>query len=209
MANRGATGWETTLLDRALVENPAGHVMHILPAMVELVAKQDPTAASTYLYERAPRGESGIDPRVLARGLVGLPLPAAVATTERLLDDKDITQRAKGRYVSTLLKERPEVEAMAAVRRAIARGTLPEPLVATLVNDAANAGSFFWDAQLYRTAKAEGNRAAADEAHGRYLRRIAEVDRMIVAAYGPNSDDRRAVNARQKLETLRKNLEAK
>jgi hypothetical protein len=175
--------------------------------MVELAAVEDPVATAHKIEQRAPRGADGSDPRVLAAGLAKMPLEAALATSDRLLADPTITTRAKSRYLSTLLRKRLEVEAIASVRRAVERGGLEPDLVTRAVDDTVSSVGFIEDSRLFQLAIVENDSVGAGKAKGRFLRRLEEARRLVAAAYGPGSSDPRAQQALKRLAAAQRNFE--
>ncbi|MCZ6786175.1 MAG: hypothetical protein O7E54_03315 [Planctomycetota bacterium] len=207
LKERGGGDWVEDLLERVDTAKPTGPQLHILPAMVELAAVEDPVATAHKIEQRAPRGADGSDPRVLAAGLAKMPLEAALATSDRLLADPTITVRAKSRYLSTLLRKRLEVEAIASVRRAVERGGLEPDLVTRAVDDTVSSVGFIEDSRLFQLAIVENDSVAAGKAKGRFLRRLEEARRLVAAAYGPGSSDPRAQQALKRLAAAQRNFE--
>ncbi len=204
LSRRGAAGWVPAVLERCDRE-PDPARLQLQLAMAELSARSDPAATAQHLVERAPRGEEGKDPRVLAAALRALPLDRAAEGLAGLLEDPRVTRRAKSRYGKEMLA-RAEAESVARVREIVERGRLDEATLQELSQEAAQSIVFLEEIAAYGQARARGDRDVAGEIRARFLRRVDETYRLASVALGvdiASSDDLRAANVRRLLDAHR------
>jgi len=204
LSRRDATGWAATVIARCDRE-PDPARLPIQLAMAGLAARSDPLAVAQALVERAPRGEDGRDPRVLAGALRILPVERAAVAAGALLEGADVTRRAKSRYVKELVA-RGEPESVVALREIVERGRLDEATRNEISQEAASAVAFLEEIATYEQARARGDRDAAAASRARFLRRVDETHRLASVALGVDvstSDDPRAANVRRLLDGYR------
>ncbi len=204
LSRRDAAGWAATVIARCDRE-PDPARLPLLLAMAGLAAGSDPGAVAQAVFERAPRGEDGRDPRVLASALRTLPLDRAAGALGPLLEGADVTRRAKSRYVKEMLS-RGEVETLVRVREIVERGRLDEATRNEICQEAANSVAFLEETATFQQARARGDRGAAEESRARFLRRLDEMHRLAGVALGVDlatSDDLRAASVRRLLDGYR------
>ena len=205
LLGRGARGWVTPAVERALQPGaPAQQATR--KSLLEIAAEADPVETSVLLIARAPRGNDATDPTVLSHGLKALPLDTAVYTGQTLLDDAEVTGKAKKRILRDLCG-REEVDVFDRLGRSMQRGAWSESLRLDVAYAAANAPAFFTDPIQYSMAKAAGEGSRLYEIRERYNRRLQEVEQLVTAALAHLPvDDARVLSLHRMLKKHRQRL---
>jgi len=190
LAERGRGGFAGEVLKRAAEGTAANQSLRM--EMAEFAARNDPAATAAHAYEALPRGESREDGRILAAALAALPYEAALAASERALDDAEVTVRAKSALLRRLLRRRPEPEVFEAVEEHVRRGRLDAKLGIDAAYAAANSVMFVEDRNAHEAAVAKGDGDAADEVRRRFERRLRAARSLIETATGEGDGKRRA-----------------
>ncbi|MHC4164981.1 MAG: hypothetical protein ACYSUM_22940 [Planctomycetota bacterium] len=205
LLGRGARGWVATAVERAL--QPGTAVQRpTQKSLLEIAAEANPAETSVLLVARAPRGNDATDPTVLSHGLKALPLDTAVYTGQTLLDDVEVTGKAKKRILRDLCG-REEIDVFDRLQESMQRGTWSESLRLDVAYAAANAPAFFTDPIHYSMAKAAGRGPRLYQIRERYNRRLQEVEQLIAAALAHlPADDARVLSLRRMLDKHRQRL---
>ncbi|MHC4817994.1 MAG: hypothetical protein ACYTF8_08060 [Planctomycetota bacterium] len=205
LLGRGARGWETPAIERALQPGAAAQ-RPTRKSLLEIVAEADPAETSMLLVARAPRGNDATDPTVLSHGLKVLPIDTAMHTGQTLLDDAEVTGKAKKRILRDLCS-REETDVFDRLRRSVQRGMWSESLRLDVAYAAANAPAFFIDPIRYSSAKAGGRGPELYQIRERYTRRLQEVERLVAAALAHlPADDARVLSLGRMLAKHRQRL---
>lgn len=205
LLERGAHGWERTAVERALQPGNAAQ-RPTQKSLLEIAAEADPAETSVLIIARAPRGPDASDPTVLSHGLKVLPLDTAIHTGQTLLDDVEVTGKAKKRLLRDLCG-REEVDVFDGLRRSMHRGTWSEGLRLDIAYAAASAQPLFTDAIQYSMAKAAHDGPRLYRIRERYNRRLAEVEQLVTAALAHlPADDARVRSLHRMLEKHRQRL---
>jgi len=209
LEDRGEAGWAKDALVRA-GEHTSPSKLDTQLAIVGLAAERDPDETAAQILTQAPRGDAMTDPKVLASGLSRLPARQALAATQALIADPEVTLRAKGRYLRGLFA-RPQLEqtVLRGVQGMFESETLSRELRTDAAYAAAGAASFYTDAIAYQKARAQGKGEEAATIKTRCERRIVEIEALIRAAIGTDvntSSDPRAASLRRMLERHRARL---
>jgi hypothetical protein len=202
---RGARDWVATAVERAL--QPADPAQRpTRKSLLEIAAEADPAETSALLVARAPRGNDATDPTVLSHGLKALPLDTAMHTGQTLLDDVEVTGKAKQRILRDLCS-REEVDVFDRLRRSMQRGAWSESLRLNLAYAAAAAPAFYTDPIQYSMAKAAADGPRLYQIRERYNRRLQEVEQLVAAATAHlPADDPRVLSVGRMLEKHRQRL---
>jgi len=210
LRTRGAGGWTDDLLRTAL-SNVTPAALSLRREMVRLAAESDPEGMATALIREIPRGESKEDGRLVSGALRVLPVQIALSAATPLLTDDDVTYRAKGNLIRTMLN-RPESEVFSTMREEVLRGGYDEQLRVAVAYAAANSQSFFTDAAELAVARANKDTAKADAIQRRFEQRIHAAEELVSAALDldiESSSDMRAAAMRRTLAAHRSKLEGK
>jgi len=198
---RGDQGFTAAALDR--VQKAAPGDVERARELIAMVATADPDGTTAEIISRTPRGENGLDPMQLARGLEVLPLDRAAGAARTICTDPEVTRRAKDRYLRSLCN-RGEPELFARLREFAVEGLLDRELKISLAYAAINSNAFYLDQASFEVAAASGEPAKQAEIREGYERRLREVEMLIDAAVPPDSE-----GAGPLIESLRKKLEEK
>lgn len=207
LEGRDVGGWSADLLQRAREGDAANQGLRM--EMARFAARSDPVGAAAFIVESAPRGESTDSGRVLAAAATALPVDIALAATGRVLDDDQITNRAKASLVRAMLR-RPETGVYQALEQQVAQGKMDRPLRIAAAHEAANNPNFVRDAMDYHRAVAEGDGGQADSIRRRFNDRMDAAEKFIGVALGVDlrsTDDQRARAIRRLLDAQKKRLE--
>jgi hypothetical protein len=206
LTERQDGGWADAALAKAGDEvSPA--TLPAQKALVALAAREAPVETAAQMVARAPRGEDGTDPAVLANALRDLPLDAATGASAQLLGDPSVTPRAKERYIRELCS-RPdgELRVWEHLRDVASAADWPDTLRMSAAYAAAGAQSFLLDELAYNKARATGDTRAAETIKARFTRRLVAVQNLIQTATGidlNDANDPRAAALRRTLERHR------
>jgi len=205
LQGRGARGWATTAIERALQPGTAAQ-RPTRKSLLEIAAEADPAATSVLLVARAPRGNDATDPTVLSHGLKALPIDTAMFTGQKLLNDAEVTGKAKKRILRDLCS-REETDIFDRLRRSVQRGTWSESLRLDVAYAAAGAPAFFTDPIRYSAAKAGGRGPELYQIRERYTRRLQDVEQLVATALAHlPRDDARVLSLRRMLAKHRQRL---
>jgi hypothetical protein len=185
---RGFRGWSEALLARAGEGTAADRGLRM--EMAEFAAREDPAGTTAHVLQTAPRGDSNEDGRVLATAVTHLPFTNAVVTAGHVLDDPEITTRAKSAMLRSVLRRRPETEVFSAFEEQIVRGRLDDKLKIDAAYAAANSIWFVNDIKDYEGAAAAGDGAKADEIRRRFNERMRAARSLIRTAVGEGDEAR-------------------
>jgi len=210
LADRDVGGWTNDLLRNAVADATPAQ-LDLRRAMVALAARSDPKGTAEAVLRDMPRGESKEDGRLLSESLGQLPVQIAIATTESLLADRDVTYAAKGHLVRAALN-RPEPDVFRAMRQEVLRGGLDKQLRTAVAYAAANSRSFFNDAAELAVAEASQDTAKGDAIRRRFEERMRVAEELVGAALDVDMNsttDMRAAAMRRTLAAHRAKLEGK
>jgi hypothetical protein len=189
LSERGETGFAPRLLDVAIEADGS-----VPLEMVRLAAGSDPSGTARRIVDAAPRGEEKRDPGILARGLAVVRWEDAGPVARGLLEEPAVTARARLRYAQALV-DRPEADALAVVREALARGALPAAEARDLAERAVGSRPFADDLRA-----AQGGDAAA---RARSLQRAEEARRLIDAAAQAGAEGTDSLRSRLEAQVAR------
>ncbi|MEM8883599.1 MAG: hypothetical protein AAGD14_06015, partial [Planctomycetota bacterium] len=179
LQERDVGGWSRTLLERARAGNAANQRLRM--EIATFAAKADAGGTAATIVEAAPRGESKDDARILAAASKALPLDLATETTTRVLDDAEITYRAKDALLRALLK-RPEPEVMLRVEEELGRRELDDRMRRMMALEACNHPGFSQDVIEYGLAVSKKDMGKADVIRRRFDARERAAERLIGSA---------------------------
>jgi len=202
MQERGLSGWTEDLLSRAQKGNAVNRQLR--EQMARFAAANDPIGTAARILHDVPRGASKSDARVLLSATTSLPLELAMTTTERLIEDQDVTYRAKQLLLAKIL-ERPEPEVYTALEELMNRREFGEELRIRTAHEAVNNTSFFIDMKSYQAAVAAKDTAKADEIRRRFNLRLRYAKSLVSTALRLNvetSTDKRAQSLNRRLRAL-------
>jgi len=203
MQERGLSGWSEDLLTRAQKGNAVNRQLRV--QMARFAAAKDPVGTAARIVDDAPRGASKSDGRVLLSATISLPLDMAMTATERLIEDQNVTYRAKQLLLAKML-ERPEPEVYTALEELMNRREFTEELRIRTAHEAVNNISFFIDMKSYQSAVAAKDTAKADEIRRRFNLRLRHAKRLVSTALRldvETSTDKRAQSLNRRLQALK------